>query len=77
MVLFQSSELSIPTEHVLDVLKQSAMPKRGLEVRYGVTATLESGKLRKHDVRLLGNITGEAVSANCELIPGVHIASNL
>ena len=33
-------------------------------------ATSESGQLTKGEVRLLGSITGEAVSDNCELIPG-------
>jgi hypothetical protein len=33
-------------------------------------ATLESGQLTKGEVRLLGSITGEAVSDNYELIPG-------
>ena len=46
------------------------MPKRGIEVRYGVMATLESRQLTKAEVKLLGSITGEAVSDNCELAPG-------
>jgi hypothetical protein len=46
----------IPTEHVLEVLKQFAMPKRGREGRCGVMATLESGQLTKSEVRLLGSI---------------------
>ena len=33
-------------------------------------APLESGQLTKGEVRLLGSITGEAVSDNCELAPG-------
>jgi hypothetical protein len=33
-------------------------------------ATLESGQLTKDEVRLLGNITRDAVSDNCELVPG-------
>ena len=70
MVLLQSGELSIPTEYVLDVLKQFAMPKRGIEIRYVVMATLESRQLTKAEVKLLGSITGEAVSDNCELAPG-------
>ena len=70
MVLLQSMELSISTERVLEVLKQFAMPKRGIEVRYGVMATLESRQLTKAEVKLLGSITGEAVSDNCELAPG-------
>ena len=70
MVLLQSRELSISIERVLEVLKQFAMPKRGIVVRYRVRATLESGQLTKGEVRLLGSITGEAVSDNCELIPG-------
>jgi hypothetical protein len=39
VVLLQSRELSIPIECVPEVLKQFTMPKRGIEVRYGVTAT--------------------------------------
>ena len=70
MVLLLSRELSVPTGCVPDVLKQFAMPKRGIEVRYGVMTTSESGQLTKGEVRLLGSITGEAVSGNCELIPG-------
>ena len=70
MVLLQSRELSVPIERVPDVLKQFAMPKRGIEVKYGVMATLESGQLTKDEVRLLGNITRDAVSDNCELVPG-------
>ena len=46
------------------------MPKRGIEVRYGVMATLESRQLTKAEVKLHGSITGEAVSDNCELVPG-------
>ena len=70
MVLLQSRELSVPTGRVPEVLKQFAMPKRGIEVRYGVMATLESRQLTKAEVKLLGSITGEAVSDNCELVPG-------
>ena len=33
-------------------------------------ATLESGKLTKGEVRLLGSVTVEAVSGDCELISG-------
>ena len=47
MVLLQSRELSVPTERVPEVLKQFATPKRGIEVRYGVMTTLESGQLTK------------------------------
>ena len=32
--------------------------------------TLESRQLTKAEVKLLGSITGEAVSDNCELAPG-------
>ena len=46
------------------------MPKRGIEIRYVVMATLESRQLTKAEVKLLGSITGEAVSDNCELAPG-------
>ena len=46
------------------------MTKRGIEGRYGVMATSESGQLTKGEVGLLGSITGDAVSDNCELIPG-------
>ena len=60
IVLLQSRELSVPTERVLEVLKQFVTPKRGIEVRYGVMATSESGQLT--EVRLLGSITGEAVT---------------
>ena len=70
MVLMLSRELSVPTGCVPEVLKQFAMPKRGIEVRYGVMATLESRQLTKAEVKLLGSITGEAVSDNCELAPG-------
>ena len=70
MVLLKSRELSVPTGCVTEVLKQFAMPKRGIEVRYGVMATLESRQLTKAEVKLLGSITGEAVSDNCELAPG-------
>lgn len=45
--------------------------------RYEVMVISESGQLTKGEVRLLGRITREAVSGNCELVPGVHIASNL
>ena len=69
-VLLQSRELSVPTERVPEVLKPIVMPKRGIEVKYGVMATLESGQLTKGEVRSFGSITGEAVSDNCELIPG-------
>lgn len=47
IVLLQSRELSVPTEHVPEALKQFAMPKRWIEVRYGVMATLESGQLSR------------------------------
>ena len=70
MVLLQSRELSIPTEHVTEVLKQFATPKRGIEVRYGVMAPSESGQLTKGELRLLGSITRDTVSDNCELVPG-------
>ena len=70
MVLLQSKELSISTEQLPEVLKQFAMPKRGIEIRYVVMATLESRQLTKAEVKLLGSITGEAVSDNCELAPG-------
>lgn len=39
VVLLQSRGLSIPIEHILDVLKQFSMPKRGIEEKYGVMAT--------------------------------------
>ena len=70
MVLLKSRELSVPTGRVPEVLKQFAMPKRGIEIRYVVMATLESRQLTKAEVKLLGSITGEAVSDNCELAPG-------
>ena len=70
MVLLKSRELSVPTGRVPEVLKQFAMPKRGIEVRYGVMATSESGQLTKGKVRSLGSITRDAVSDNCELAPG-------
>jgi hypothetical protein len=41
MVLLQSRELSVPTGHVLEVLRHFTMPKKGIEVRYGGMATLE------------------------------------
>lgn len=62
-------ELSIPTECVPDVLNLSVTPKREMEKRYKVLATLESEQLIKGEVRLLGRITGEAVSGSCELAP--------
>jgi hypothetical protein len=65
VVIFQSRVLSVPTELVLGILKQFTTPKRGIEERYGVIATSESGHLTKGEVRLLGSITGEAVSGNC------------
>jgi hypothetical protein len=77
MVLLQSKELSVPTEQIPEILKQFAMPKRGKEVRYGVMTISESGQLTKGEVRLLGSITGDAVSDNCELVPEVPITSNL
>ena len=79
MVLLQSRELSVPIERVPDVLKQFAMPKTGIEVRYGVMATSESGQLTKGEVRLLGSIIiGEAVSDNRELVPGcIHNQQSL
>ena len=70
MVLLQSRELSIPTERVPEVLKQSATSKREIEVRYGVMTTLDSGQQTRGEVRLLGNITRDDVSDNCELVPG-------
>ena len=67
-------ELSIPTEGVLEVLKHFAMPKRGIEVRCGVMATLESGQLTKGEVRLLGSVTGDTISGNYELVlEGTHL----
>ena len=54
------------------------MTKRGIEGRYGVMATSESGQLTKGEVRLLGSITGEAVSDNRELVPGcIHNQQSL
>ena len=70
MILLKYRKHSVPKGRVPEVLIQFAMPKRGIEVRYGVMATLESGQLTKGEVRLLGSITGEAVSDNCELAPG-------
>ena len=64
MVLLQSRELSVPTERVPEVLKQFPMPRRGIEARYGVMATLDSGQLTKSEVRLLGSITRITVSDN-------------
>ena len=72
VVLLQSKELSVPAERILDVLKQFAMPKRGLDKKYGVMATWESGQLIKGEVRLLGSIPGGAVSGNYELVQGIH-----
>jgi hypothetical protein len=69
VVLLQSRELSVPTKHVLEILKQFPTPKRGVEERYGFVATSESGYLTKVEVRLLSSLTGEAVSSNCELVP--------
>jgi hypothetical protein len=41
-------------------------------------AKLDSGQLTKGEVRLLGSVTRDTVSDNCELVPGgVHIASSL
>ena len=78
MVLLKSRELSVPTGRVPEVLIQFAMPKRGIEVRYGVMATLESGQLTKDEVRLLGSITRNAVSNNCEVVPeGTHNQQSL
>jgi hypothetical protein len=79
VVLLQSREFSVPTGLVLEVLKQFAMPKRGIEVRHGVMETLESGQLTKGEVRLLGSIIiGEAVSDNRELVPGcIHNQQSL
>ena len=71
MVLLQSKELSISTEQLPEVLKQFAMPKKGIKVSYGVMASLESGQLTKGEVRLLGSITRDSVSDNCEFVPGV------
>ena len=70
MVLFQAKELSVPTEFVPEVLKQFATPKRGIEVRYGVMATLNLGQLLRGEVRLFGSITRDAVTDSCELVPG-------
>jgi hypothetical protein len=70
MILLKYRKHSVPKGRVPEVLKQFATPKRGIEVRYGVMATLESRQLTKTKVKLLGNITGEAVSDNCELAPG-------
>ena len=70
MVLLKSRELSVPTGRVPEVLKQFAMPKRGIEVRYGVMATLESGQLIKGEARLCGSISREAVRGDCKLLPG-------
>ena len=56
MVLLQSRELSVPTEHAPEVLKQFPIPKRGIEVRYGTMVTLESGQLTKGVLRLLDSI---------------------
>ena len=70
MVLLKSRELSVPKGRVPEVLLQFAMLKRGIEIRYVVMATLESRQLTKAEVKLLGSITGEAVSDNCELAPG-------
>jgi hypothetical protein len=67
VVLLQSREFSIPTECVLEVLKQFAMPKRGIEKRYGDMETSESEQLTKGEVRLLGSITRQAVSGSCEI----------
>jgi len=63
----RSREPSVPTECVLEVLKQFATPKRE---RYGVMATSEPGQLTKAEVQLSGWITGEAVSGSSELVPG-------
>jgi hypothetical protein len=73
MVLLQSGELSIPTEYVLDVLKQSVSLKMVIENRYEVVATPKSGQPMKGEVMLLGMVT----CGNCELVPWVHIANNL
>ena len=35
MALLQSRGLSVPTGHVLEVLKPFTMPKRGIEVSHG------------------------------------------
>lgn len=71
MILLKYRKHSVPTGRVPEVLIQFAMPKRGIEVRYGVMATLESRQLTKAEVKLLGSITGEGISDNCELAPGV------
>ena len=47
MVLLQSRELSVPTERVPEVFKQFATPKKGIEVRYGVMATLDLWQLAR------------------------------
>ena len=78
VVLLRSRELRVPAESVLEILKQFATPKRGIEERYGVMATSESGQLTEGEVRLLCSVTREAVGGNCELAPGVRrITSNL
>ena len=78
VALLKSRELSVLTERVPEVLKQFATPKRRIEVRYGVMATLESGQLTKDEVRLLGSITRNAVSNNCEVVPeGTHNQQSL
>jgi hypothetical protein len=59
-------EINVPTGRVPDVVKQFAMPKREIEVRYGVMVTLESGQMTKGEVRFLENITKDAVSNNFE-----------
>ena len=43
-----------------------------IENRYGVEATVEAGQLIKGELRLLVSVTGEAVNANCEAVPGVY-----
>ena len=49
-----------------------------IEKRYGVVATSETGQLIKGEARLLGRITGEAVSGNCELVlGGTHTQQSL
>ena len=64
VALLQSRELSIPTERVLEALKQLATSKTGIEERYGVMATSESGQVSKGEVSLLDSITGEAEVAS-------------
>jgi hypothetical protein len=50
-------------------LKQLATPKRGIEVRNGVMATLDLGQLVRGKVRLFCSTTGKAITYSCELVP--------